>query len=137
MTYPVFAASLGAFLIIIQQILLMNVGSYRTKVGIGSGTGGDLQLERKMRQHGNLAENAAIFIVMLAFVEMLGASILIVQIFAAVFLAARLLHFIAFASLAGSHDPGGIFLVLRGLGAFGTVLSGVGVGVYLLYLIYA
>ena len=136
MTFPIIASMTGSLLIIFQQLLLLNTGMHRTSTGIGVGHDGDRHLQRKMRWHSNLAENSAVFIVMLALLEMSVGATVIVQIAAVAFLAARLFHAIGFMSLAGSHTGGegpGIFVAFRARGAFGTVFSGVGVGGYLLY----
>lgn len=139
MTFPIIAATLGGALIVLQQILMLSAGAHRGKLGIGAGVNGDQDLERKVRRHGNLAENAAIFIVVLAIAELYGAPAAVILTFASVFGAARVCHAIGFMSLSGSHGPvegKRLFLVLRAVGAFGTVLSGAGLGGYLLYLIY-
>ncbi|MEO1475240.1 MAG: MAPEG family protein [Pseudomonadota bacterium] len=137
MTFPIIATGLGAGLIILQYLLMLNVGMHRfaTSVGVGSGT--DQHLERKVRRHGNLAENAALFLVMLGFVEAYGAPDNVVIGFAAAFGVARLLHAIGFSSLDGSHNPEAknkFFLMARAIGAFGTAFSGLGLGGYALYL---
>ena len=80
MEFPYVAASVGAVLIILQQILMMIAGTHRGKVNIGVGFGDDKDLERKIRRHGNLAENAAIFLVVLSFAEILSGGGLIVTI---------------------------------------------------------
>lgn len=140
MEFPYVAASVGAVLIILQQVLMMIAGTYRGKVRIGVGFGEDKTLERKIRRHGNLAENAAIFLVVLGFAEMLSGGGLIVAILGSVFLIARLAHAIAFSSLSGSHGSEGggrLFVLCRMLGALGTGLSGILLGLYLLYLLIA
>ena len=137
MTFPLIATTLGAGLIMFQYILMLNVGMHRFATSVGVGHGADLHLERKVRRHGNFAENAAIFLVMLGFVEIYGAPRNVVIGFAAVFAVARLLHAIGFMSLSGSHDPGAknkFFLISRSLGAFGTAFSGLGLGGYAFYL---
>ncbi len=137
MTFPIVAASLGAFLIIFQMILMLNVGMHRFSTMIGVGVGEDLNLERKMRRHGNLAENAAIFTVVLAFIEAYGAAPLAVSGLAGLFAVARLCHALGFMSLSGSHNPGSnrFFLVMRSGGAFGTAFAGLGAGGYLAFLL--
>ncbi|MEM6898939.1 MAG: MAPEG family protein [Pseudomonadota bacterium] len=137
MTFPIIATTLGGGLLILQYVLMLNVGMHRFATSIGVGTGADQNLERKVRRHGNLAENAAIFLVILGFVEAYGASANVVIGFAAVFGAARLLHVIGFSSLNGSHNPNAknkAFIAARAMGAFGTAFSGLGLGAYALYL---
>ena len=132
MEYPVYTALAGGALLILQQILMMSTGIYRGKVKQGVGHGGDQTLERKMRRHGNLAENSAIFLIVLALLELSGASQLAFW-FAIVFVAARIAHALAFMSIKGSHEPGfSPFLVLRFLGASTTGLGGIALGAILL-----
>ncbi|MEM7661261.1 MAG: MAPEG family protein [Pseudomonadota bacterium] len=137
MTFPIIATVLGGSLLILQYVLMLNVGMHRFATSIGVGIGEDQHLERKMRRHGNLAENAAIFLVMLGFVETYGAPANVVIGFAVVFGVARLLHAIGFSSLDGSHNPNAknkVFIAARAMGAFGTAFSGLGLGGYALYL---
>lgn len=136
MDVPLISAVLGAFLLLLQQTLMLNVGMHRFKTSIGVGVGADQHLERKSRQHGNLAENAAIFVVVLALLEMRGAPTAAVAGFAGVFAAARVSHMLGFMSLAGSHNPGQnpLFVVLRASGAFATAFAGIGLAGYLAYL---
>ena len=136
MEIPYTAAAVGAILIILQQILMMNTGAYRGKVQIGVGFGDDRDLERKIRRHGNLAENAAIFVIVLALAEGVLGGGAIVTGFGVAFVIARICHAIAFTSLAGSHDKSEgsrIFLWLRASGAVASGVSGIGLGLYLLY----
>lgn len=135
MTAPLIAAMVAAIIIILQQLLMFTVGIHRARTSIGVGVADDQQLERKVRRHGNLAENSALFIATLALAEMLGAPQLIVIGFGGVFVIARVFHALGMGSLAGSHLGEGsrIFGALRGAGAFGTLLSGIGLGGYLLY----
>lgn len=136
MDLPYTAATVAAILIILQQILMMIAGTYRAKVSVGVGTGDDKDLERKVRRHGNLAENAAIFVIVLSLTEGLFGSSTVITVFGTVFVIARLSHAAAFASLAGSHgqeNASKIFPILRVIGALGTGLSGIGLGLYLLF----
>ncbi|MEP3422856.1 MAG: MAPEG family protein [Erythrobacter sp.] len=134
--YPYTAALVGAFLYILQQGLMMNTGAYRGKVGVGVGVGDDRHLERKSRRHGNLAENAAIFIVVLALTEMLIGTGPIVIAFGAVFALARVSHAFAFNSLSGSHEKtegGQKYLLARMIGALLSGLTGIALSLFLIY----
>ena len=138
MEFPVTAAFVGAVLIILQMVFMMIAGTHRGKVSIGVGFGDDNELERKIRRHGNLAENAAIFLVVLGFAEVLSGGGMIATIIGLTFLVARIAHGIAFSSLSGSHgqeNGAKIFVVCRLLGALGTALSGIALGLYLLFLL--
>ncbi|MEM8793341.1 MAG: MAPEG family protein [Pseudomonadota bacterium] len=134
MAFPAIAALTAGVLIIMQIILMLSVGLYRGKVNVGVGTGDNLELERKIRRHGNFAENAAMFVVTLALAEGVGANPSILQWLAGLFVAARVAHVLAFTSQLGSHLPGGsiIFPGLRMFGAFGTAIAGIALGVILL-----
>jgi len=135
MTAPLISALVGSVLAIMQVIFMLSAGSHRAKTGIGVGTDGDLQLERKVRRHGNLAENAALFVVVLALAEMTVVPNNIVLILGVIFIIGRVFHAIAFASLAGSHGKEGskLFKVTRWLGILGTAIGLLGVAGYLLF----
>ena len=134
---PIISAGLAGILLVLQQILMLSAGTRRAKTGTGVGHVGDPTLERLVRRHGNLAENAAIYVVTLALLEILGASGMIVLWLAGIFLAARLLHMLSFTSLAGSHggehakEGSRIFGLMRASGAILTALVGVATGGYL------
>ncbi|MGD1926332.1 MAG: MAPEG family protein [Paracoccaceae bacterium] len=135
MEFPIIAATTAGILLVMQQALMLNVGMHRTKLKMGTGFGEDLDMERLSRRHGNLAENAGIFIVTLALLELYVGSGTAVSGFAATFVAARVSHIIGFSSLAGSHLKEGskLFLVLRAGGATLTALVGLVTGMYLFY----
>lgn len=134
MTIPIIAAATGALLIILQAILMILVGAHRIRNRINLGTGDDPALERKIRRHGNLAENAALFIVVLALAEMTVVPNDIVLIIALVFIIGRVFHAIALSTVAGSHgdEKGKIFAAFRAIGAFTTFGSFIALGGYLL-----
>ncbi len=125
---PVYAALLGGTLLVVQNILMLNVGLYRTSVGKSAGVDGDVTMERRVRRHGNLAENAAIFVVVLAIYELLVGQTSMALGTVAVFALARLMHIVGFSNEAGSHLIGSVggkkvFVLLRGLGAGLSALS--------------
>ncbi|MBE9077804.1 MAPEG family protein [Romeria aff. gracilis LEGE 07310] len=135
MTVPVVSATVAAVLIILQQSLMIAAGMHRTKVGISAGVGNDANLERKVRRHGNLAENAALFVATLALAELCDIPKPVVAGFGSIFILSRMLHVFGFSSLAGSHLAEGskAFLVMRAIGAGGTFLTGIVLGVFLVF----
>ncbi|MEL7537801.1 MAG: MAPEG family protein [Pseudomonadota bacterium] len=135
MTFPLVAAYTAAALIILQTVLMLTVGLHRFQTGVGVGFGDDADLERKIRRHGNLAENSALFLAVLVVTELVGTPTAVVAGFGAAFIVARLSHALAFTSLAGSHGHEGskVFFLLRGVGGFGTLAVGFGLGVLLLW----
>lgn len=125
---PVYSALLGGTLLILQILLMLSVGIHRTRVKKGVGVEGDVTLERLVRRHGNLAENAAIFVVVLALYELIFGQTTLALTAGCVFLVGRLLHLCGFASAQGSHliDAEGFgskYVLMRSSGAFLTALS--------------
>lgn len=122
---PIYSALLASFLVLFQVLLMLTVGLHRTK-GQFIGIGEDRDLERKVRRHGNLAENSGLFLAVVAILEMLAGQTTYVLIITIAFASVRLLHALGFSSLAGSHgeDLTGArraFAGMRGFGAFGTI----------------
>lgn len=139
MTIPIYSALAGGSLIILQAILMIRVGAYRGSNRINLGTGDDPVLERRIRAHGNLAENAGLFVAVLALAEMTVVPVAVVRVLAIGFIVARLFHAVAMNSEAGSHGTakGKFFVIARIIGAFGTFLSFIVLGGYLLFGILA
>ncbi|MEM9062627.1 MAG: MAPEG family protein [Pseudomonadota bacterium] len=137
MAIPEISIVAAAVLIALQMGLMLSVGLHRAVVKIGVGHGEDEALHRKIRRHANLAENSALFLVALALAEIAGASLTYVGIVAAIFVAARVSHALAFTSSTGSHAPDGsmIFPAMRAFGAFGTIGSSLGVAALLVGLL--
>lgn len=135
MTIPIYATIVGALLIILQAFLMVAVGSHRVKSGVNLGLGDDPSLERKIRRHGNLAENAALFVVVLALAEMTFVPITVIKIIALVFVIARFSHAIALSTEAGAQGTAGgkIFVAMRVIGAMGTLISFLALGGFILY----
>lgn len=137
MPLPVISATTAAIILALQLILMILVGMHRVQTNTGVGMGDDKDLERKVRRHGNLAENAALFLVVLALAELVGGSAQVLTIVAGAFVVARLSHAFAFGSLTGSHGEDGskIFVAARVVGAFGTFAAGLFLAGYLLYIL--
>ena len=135
MQFPEITATAAAILMILQLFLMLSVGMYRAKAKVGTGYGNDQNLERLGRRHGNLAENAAIFLITLALLELRIGSTAVVFVLATTFVVARLAHAIGFSSLAGSHLSQGskFFQLMRMLGAGLTAVSGFATAGYLLF----
>ena len=89
---PVVSALTAGILILLQSALVFAAANQRRLHGPSVGEPADLNVTRAVRRHGNLAENAAIFIACATLLEMLGGGQLWVEILCAAFVAARLLH---------------------------------------------
>ena len=130
MTELMYSPWLAAYLLILQMLLMLAVGMYRTQKLKGMGVQDDLTLERIVRRHGNLAENAGVFIASIALLELQTGSTRLVFSLCLVFAIARTLHAIGFSSSAGSYklDSQGLdrlFLGARAIGALSTAFSGI------------
>ena len=135
MTAPYIATATAAALLLLQQLLMLNVGTHRARSGVFIGNGADRALERKQRRHGNLAENAAMFVVTLGFAEIIGVAPVLVGSLGGIFVVGRALHAFGFSSETGSHGGEGskLFVAGRVLGSFSTALTGLFLGSYLIY----
>lgn len=92
MTFPIISAQTAGILIILQSLLMFWSAFGRRKYKEAFGTGGEQKLEKRIRAHGNLAENAAIFLIVLALLEMGGMSTTSVSYLAGAFIVVRLAH---------------------------------------------
>jgi uncharacterized protein len=124
---PVVSAVTAGALIIIQMVLTLVVVLARRRNRQSLGDGGNPDVLRAMRRHGNFAENAAIFIAGFTLFELIGGPQRSLEIMCAVFVAGRLSHVVGL-SLKNTVNP------LRVLGVFATVGVGLTLGAQLLML---
>jgi uncharacterized membrane protein YecN with MAPEG domain len=125
-TMPVISAMTAGILIVGQMGLMLSVALTRMRTRKSLGEGDDALL-RRVRRHGNYAENAAIFVVSLALLEMIGADRSFVIGLAALFVAGRVLHAIGLSLVKTTN-------IWRIAGVIATVASALGVGVRLVTL---
>lgn len=92
MTLPIMTAYAAVALAIIQIILTLAVGNNRRSARVVIGDNGDKELLFKIRRHANFIENAPIFLILLALLEIMGGPSIAVQAFAIVFPLARISH---------------------------------------------
>jgi uncharacterized membrane protein YecN with MAPEG domain len=130
---PVVSAITAGVLIIGQMGLLLVVVIRRRGLRQALGDGGQPDMERAIRRHGNYAENAAIFVVALTLLEMFGAARWIVAWPAIIFVLGRISHAIGLsqtntinfwriAGVIATVGPAvtvGVRLVLLAIGHFG------------------
>ena len=136
LTPPVFSAILAGTLLVTQTTMMLSVGAYRARSRKSVGVEGDIKLERLVRRHGNLAENAAIFLVVLTLYELLFGDTVFALSIGVIFLTARMLHIVGFSNDAGSHlvnadGAGRPFVLMRAAGAGLTALSTLALGLTL------
>lgn len=124
---PIVSAVAAGVLIIIQMLLLLTVAMLRRRNKQSLGDGGNDDILRASRRHGNFAENAAIFVVALALFELIGGGRQQAEIYAGIFIVGRLAHALGL-SLKNTAN------VARVLGIILTVGVGVVLGARLIML---
>jgi uncharacterized membrane protein YecN with MAPEG domain len=122
---PAVSALTAGILIVLQMLLLLTVVLARRSNQQSLGDGGNANMLRSIRRHGNLAENAAIFLVCAALLEMLGESRLTMEILCGAFVLARLCHAIGLSF-------GRTVNIFRFVGTTATVAVGIWAGVLLI-----
>lgn len=82
----------AALLMIVYIVLSMRVIAIRRSDGISLGDGGNQALNRRIRAHGNFAENAPIGLIVLGLVELNDASGWVLHLLGLSLLLGRVLH---------------------------------------------
>jgi uncharacterized protein len=95
MPIPFVSVATAGVLLLIQMLLTATVVMARRSNKQSLGDGGNADVLRAMRRHGNFAENAAIFVAALTLFELSGAHRTTVEMFAAIFVVGRISHAIA------------------------------------------
>ena len=95
-------AALLAMLVVMLALVVIKL---RRSLRIGMGDGGNHDLARAIRVHGNAIESIPLFLILLAAYELNHGGELILHAFGAVFLASRVLHAWGIYSGGGS-SPG-------------------------------
>lgn len=97
-----FIAAICALLMVLTAI---DTVWHRMRAGVPFGFGGKARLVRASRSHGNLAEHAPIVILMMAWLEHVGANHRFLMFFGALFLISRVLHIIGLYLHGNSAAP--------------------------------
>lgn len=127
MHLPVYTGLTTALIMMLQIVLMVRVIMQRGKNEVNIGNGGIDSMEQAIRVHGNLTENAPIFLIGLALIEAISGSTIWVAVLGCVFVIARLLHGVGFSMTTGVSAG-------RLIGTLGTMISIVVAAVYLGYL---
>jgi len=122
LTPPLISALTAGILIIMQMVLASAVARARRRNRQSLGDGSNKDLLQAIRRHGNLAENAALFIAGFTLMEMLGGNRIELQILYAVFVLARISHAIGL-SMERTVNP------FRLIGITATIAVGMALGV--------
>ena len=89
---PAITALYAGLLGLLYLVLCWQVVDHRRKGKVGIGTGGNPDLERAIRVHGNFAEYVPLFLVLLLLAELNGAAAWPLHALGGVFLASRIGH---------------------------------------------
>jgi len=123
MNFSTITAFTAGTLIVLQMLLMFSIMRLRMTAQHRSQEGSST-LQRYARRHGNLAENAAIFLTAFALLELGGTSRTIVLALCMTFVGVRFSHAIGM-SKANIDNP------MRGIGALGTLMLGLVTGALL------
>ena len=121
MNFPYVTALTAGVIIILQIILAMRVSGVRGQKKVGVGDGGDQEMLRPMRRHGNLAENSGIYIAGLALLELSGSLSLLLVGLCFAFMLVRVVHAIGLSQTNTMN-------AFRLMGGAGTYLIGFTLG---------
>jgi uncharacterized membrane protein YecN with MAPEG domain len=117
MHVPTITANYLAILALIYAALALQVIRLRRSSGAPFSDGGNLALRNAIRAHGNFVEYVPIITLMVAFLEMSGASALRIHLLMGALVLSRLLHPLGMYATPGSLRftvcrVGGIFLTI-------------------------
>jgi len=124
MAFPYITAITAGIILILQILLALTVSSGRGNTSLGDG--GNPEFHRVIRRHGNLAENAGLFIAGLALLELSKLNMLLLEGLCAAFVLVRLSHAVGMSR----PDTMNMF---RAVGGVGTYLVGLILGAALLW----
>jgi uncharacterized membrane protein YecN with MAPEG domain len=114
--FPHITAATAIVLAVMQMLLLLRAARGRGLYQTGLGDGGNPALLQRIRAHGNLAENAPLFLILLGLVEVTGQNPTIVAIYAAIFILSRFSHALGLSISSG-------VTIFRLVGVLGTVFT--------------
>ena len=111
--FPANTALAAALLTLLQIALTFLIVRFRRGHRVNLGDGGDAVLLKRIRMHGNLTENAPLFLILSGMLEIGGSAPLLVRIIGPVFVIARLCHAYGVSEWA---TPGGNPFRVIGMG---------------------
>lgn len=117
MQFPVISALTAGVLIVLQTLLSALISGQRRKTHIAIGDGGDEALQRATRRHGNLAEQAGLFIAGFTLLELSGQAPNLLAVLCTAYVLARISHAIGMSQTV-TTNPG------RMIGAIGSLVVG-------------
>ncbi len=123
---PIYTGLFAALLMIMQMVLMGLVIKQRGTNDVLIGDGGVDAMQQAIRVHGNFVENAPIFLIGLALIELMVGANTWVLVMGAVFVLGRLLHAVGISMTTGLSMP-------RFIGTVASILVTVVAACYLGY----
>ena len=123
---PIYTGLFAALLMIMQMVLMGLVIKQRGTNDVLIGDGGVDAMQQAIRVHGNFVENAPIFLIGLALIELMVGANTWVLVMGAVFVVGRLLHAVGISMTTGLSMP-------RFIGTVASILVTVVAACYLGY----
>lgn len=99
---PTVTALYAGLLALLYLALAGLVVAHRRRARVGLGTGSDTALERAVRVHGNFAEYAPLFLVLLLVAELSGAGAILLHVAGGAFFLARIGHAFGLSQSSGT-----------------------------------
>ena len=123
---PQITAFYAAILTLLFVLLATRVIRMRRAARVSLGTGGDPELEARMRAQGNCAEYAPLGLLLLLLAELLGSHGVLLHLLGAMLVAGRVLHALALSAAPqrGNLRVAGMGLTLTMLGVGALVVAG-------------
>ena len=118
LSFPAVTAATAGAPGIWHVLLMIHVGMGRVKFKTGLGDGDNPVLRRRIRMQGNLTENVALFLILLAMVEFSGAWPKLVMVLGPAMVVLSMCHTFGLSMRFGSTAN-----VFRAVGAAGTALA--------------
>jgi uncharacterized membrane protein YecN with MAPEG domain len=116
-----------ALSLLFNPVLMMRIGLVRQKKKINLGDGGDADMLARIRAHGNYTEVAPLALIGLLALALMNGSPIMAHIFGATYFVGRSIHFLG---MRGTFGQG------RLIGTLMTLFTFIGLGLYLLYLVF-
>ena len=116
-------ATYASLLALLVLLLVAVVVRLRRSLRIGLGDGGNRDLARAIRVHGNAIESVPLFLILLAVYEINGGAAALLHLFGVVYFASRILHAWGLLSHSGV-SPGRFYGTIgNGLCLFGLAIA--------------
>lgn len=115
MNVPFVVPFYAGILALIYFFLTMRVSFYRRRSGILIGSGGDAEIERRIRAHGNFIEYVPLALILLGFMEAQRNSIYVLHALCLLLLIGRICHAIAISREDQPRPPRFVGMMLTGL----------------------